>query len=372
MATTKEYNLNFGPQHPAAHGVLRLILSLEGETITNVDPNIGFLHRGVEKLAENLTYQQITPYIDRLDYISTLANEHCYILALEKLCGITPPERAQYIRVLFDEITRLLSHLIWLGSHALDIGAMSVFLYAMQEREKLLDCYEAMSGSRVHPNLYRIGGMRHDLPETMPDGTNFFNYLRDFLTELRKVLAELENMLTDNPIWKKRTIGIGVATKEQAIAHGFTGPMLRASGVNWDLRQQQPYAVYEQLQFNVPVKQAGDCYARYLVYLAEMQQSSRLIAQCTTWLENNPGPINTDNKIINIPAGEAYAAIEHPKGEFGIYINSQGENKPWRLRIRAASFPHLAAINMLAKGHMIADLAAIISSTNIILGEVDR
>jgi NADH-quinone oxidoreductase subunit D len=380
--------LNFGPQHPAAHGLLRLVLELDGEVVTNADPHIGFLHRGIEKLVEQKRYPQITGYLDRLDYVSAMCNEHCWMLALEKLLQIEVPIRAQYIRVLLDEVTRILNHLIWVGSHALDIGAMSVFLYTMQQREKLLDVYEAVSGSRMHPNYYRPGGLVKDLPEKMPDGILFFDYLDNFINLFPKTIADIESMLTDNRIWKKRTVGVGVIDSDKAIQLGFTGPMLRASGVDWDLRKQQPYAVYDKLDFKIPVATAGDCYARYLIHIEELHQSVFIMQQCTNWLRKNNGPV-INNKYdldlmkksdrfkyfevgYNIPGGEVYTAIERPKGEFGVYLIADGSNKPYRVKIRAGSFPHLAGINELVKGHMIADVAAIVSSIDVMFGEIDR
>jgi NADH-quinone oxidoreductase subunit D len=368
------YVLNFGPQHPAAHGLLRLVLQLDGEVIKNADPHIGFLHRGIEKLIEQKTYSQIIGYVDRLDYVAAMSNEHCWMLALEKLLRIEVPIRVQYIRVLLDEMTRILSHLLWVGSHALDIGAMSVFLYAMQQREKLIDVYEAVSGSRMHPNYYRPGGLAQDLPASMPDGVLFLDYLMNFTKELPKTIDDIETMLTDNRIWKKRTVGVGVVDADKAIALGFTGPMLRGSGVDWDLRKKQPYAVYDKLEFAVPIGKAGDCYSRYLVHVEEMRQSVKIMQQCVNWLRVNKGVVTSKAMSLNkkVLAGEVYAAIEHPKGEFGIYLIADGTNKPYRVKFRAASFPHLAGINELAKGHMIADVAAIISSTDILFGEIDR
>lgn len=383
-----EYILNFGPQHPAAHGLLRLVLQLDGEVVAHADPHIGFLHRGIEKLVENKRYPQINGYVDRLDYVAALSNEHCWILALEKLLQIEAPIRAQYIRVLLDEVTRILSHLLWVGAHALDIGAMSVFLYTMQQREKLLDVYEAVSGSRMHPNYYRPGGLANDLPDVMPNGEKFLDYLSAFTSELLKVLAEIESMLTNNSIWKKRTVGIGVVSSEQAIALGFTGPMLRASGVDWDLRRDKPYSVYSKLDFAVPVEQAGDCYARYLVHIAELKQANGIMRQCIEWLRVNNGSILADDSVaavnspidhykfygngFKVPAGETYTAVEHPKGEFGVYLIADGSNAPYRVKFRAAGFPHLAGINHLVKGHMLSDVAAVISSIDVLFGEIDR
>lgn len=417
MAEIRNYTMNFGPQHPAAHGVLRLVLELDGEVIEHADPHIGLLHRATEKLAEHKTYLQALPYMDRLDYVSMMCNEHAYVLAIEKLLGITPPPRAQYIRVLFDEITRILNHLLWLGAHALDVGAMSIFLYAFREREDLMDCYEATSGARLHAAYYRPGGVYRDLPETMPQYTpsrfknekeikelnearsgTLLDFVENFAARFPTRVDDYETLLTDNRIWKQRTVDIGVVSAERAIALGFTGPMLRGSGVEWDLRKKQPYAVYEKMDFDIPVGKNGDCYARYLVRMAEMRQSNRIIQQCVAWLRDNPGPVIVDNhKVappsresmktnmeelihhfklftegIHVPPGETYAAVEHPKGEFGIYLLSDGANKPYRLKIRAPGFPHLAAMNELAKGHMIADAVAIIGSMDIVFGEIDR
>ena len=416
MAEIRNYTMNFGPQHPAAHGVLRLVLELDGEVIQRADPHIGLLHRGTEKLAENRTYLQTVPYMDRLDYVSMMANEHAYVLAIEKLLNIDVPIRAQYIRVMFDEITRILNHLLWLGAHALDVGAMTVFLYAFREREDLFDCYEAASGARMHAAYYRPGGVYRDLPDRMPqyestfknkkelDGLNqnrsgsLLDFIEDFANRFPKYVDEYETLLTDNRIWKQRTVGIGVVDPDRAIALGMTGPMLRGSGIAWDLRKKQPYEVYEQLDFDIPVGMNGDCYDRYLVRIEEFRQSNRIIKQCIDWLRKNPGPVISDNHKVapppraamkedmeamihhfklftegfHIPPSEAYAAVEHPKGEFGIYLISDGANKPYRLKIRAPGFPHLAALDEMTRGHMIADLVAIIGTQDIVFGEIDR
>lgn len=413
----RNYTFNFGPQHPAAHGVLRLILEVDGETIVRADPHIGLLHRATEKLAESKPYNHSIGYMDRLDYVSMMSNEHCYVLAIEKLLGVEPPVRAQYIRVMFDEITRILNHLLWLGAHALDIGAMTVFLYCFREREDLIDCYEAVSGSRMHATYYRPGGVYRDLPLTMPQYKpskwhnekavakmnenregSLLDYIWNFTERFPKHVDEYETLLTDNRIWKQRTVDIGVISPERAIAMGFTGPNLRGSGVPWDLRRKQPYAVYDRLDFDIPVGTNGDTYSRYLVRIDEMRQSNRIIRQCVEWLRNNPGPVIIDNQKIAppdrvtmktsmeamihhfklmtegyaLPEGEAYAAIEHPKGEFGIYLVSDGANKPYRLKIRAAGFPHLAALEELVKGYMIADVVTVLSSIDIVFGEIDR
>ena len=409
--------MNFGPQHPAAHGVLRLVLELDGEVIERADPHIGLLHRATEKLAEHKTYIQSVPYMDRLDYVSMMCNEHAYVMAIEKMLGLEVPIRAQYIRVMFDELTRILNHLLWLGAHALDIGAMTVFLYAFREREDLMDCYEAVSGARMHAAYYRPGGVYRDLPERMPHymATKIHNasatrrlnenrqgslldFIEDFTRRFPGYVDEYETLLTDNRIWKQRTVGIGVVSPERALALGFTGPMLRGSGVEWDLRKKQPYEVYDQLAFDIPVGVTGDCYDRYLVRIEEMRQSNRIVQQCITWLRQNPGPVITDNhkfappsrvemkenmeelihhfklftEGFHIPPGEAYAAVEHPKGEFGIYMISDGANKPYRLKIRAPGYPHLAALDEMARGHMIADVVAIIGTQDIVFGEIDR
>lgn len=417
MANIENYTINFGPQHPAAHGVLRLVLELDGEVITRGDPHVGLLHRATEKLAESKPYNQSIGYMDRLDYVSMMCNEHAYVLAIEKLLGITPPIRAQYIRVMFDEITRILNHLLWLGAHGLDIGAMTVFLYCFREREDLMDVYEAVSGARMHATYYRPGGVYRDLPDKMPkyeqvkwkseketrrlnanrEGS-VLDFLWDFTKRFPALVDEYETLLTDNRIWKQRTVDIGVVSPERAIALGFTGPMLRGSGVEWDLRKKQPYEVYENLNFKIPVGTNGDCYDRYLVRVEEMRQSNHIIKQCIQWLKLNPGPVMLhDNKITPpsrsamkkdmeslihhfklftegycIPEGEAYAAVEHPKGEFGIYMISDGANKPYRLKIRAAGFAHLAALDEMIRGHMIADVVAILSSQDIVFGEIDR
>ena len=417
MAEIKNYTMNFGPQHPAAHGVLRLVLEMDGEVIQRADPHIGLLHRATEKLAENRTYLQSVPYMDRLDYVSMMVNEHAFVMTIEKIINIKVPIRAQYIRVLFDEITRILNHLLWLGAHALDVGAMTVFLYAFREREDLFDCYEAVSGARMHAAYYRPGGVYRDLPDLMPqyqaannkskkemDRLNnnrqgsLLDFIEDFSNRFPTYVDEYETLLTDNRIWKQRTVGIGVVTPERAIALGMTGPMLRGSGVEWDLRRKQPYEVYDKMKFNIPVGKEGDCYDRYLVRMEEMRESNKIIKQCISWLRDNPGPvISKDHKVapprrqemkedmeamihhfklftegFHIPEGEAYCAVEHPKGEFGTYIISDGANKPYRLKIRAPGFPHLAALNEMTQGHMLSDLVAIIGTQDIVFGEIDR
>jgi NADH-quinone oxidoreductase subunit D len=416
MAEIRNYTLNFGPQHPAAHGVLRLVLELDGEVIQRADPHIGLLHRATEKLAEHKTFLQSVPYMDRLDYVSMMCNEHAYVLAIEKLLGIEVPERAKYIRTLFDEVTRILNHLLWLGAHGLDIGAMTVFLYCFREREDLMDAYEAVSGARMHAAYYRPGGVYRDLPDVMPQYLvsrkneralealnrnrqgSLLDFLDDFTGRFPQCVDDYETLLTENRIWKQRTVGIGVVPPERALALGFTGPMLRGSGIAWDLRKKQPYEVYGKLDFDIPIGKNGDCYDRYLVRIEEMRQSNRIVRQCVDWLRENPGPVMVDNHKIappargemklnmeelihhfklftegmHVPEGEAYAAVEAPKGEFGIYLISDGANKPYRLKIRAPGFPHLASLDEMARGHMIADAVAIIGTQDIVFGEIDR
>ena len=417
MAEIKNYTLNFGPQHPAAHGVLRLVLELDGEVIQRADPHIGLLHRATEKLAEQKTYLQSVPYMDRLDYVSMMSNEHAYVMAIEKLLGIEVPLRAQYIRVMFDEITRILNHLLWIGAHGLDVGAMAVFLYAFREREDLMDCYEAVSGARMHAAYYRPGGVYRDLPDTMPQYSasiirnektirqlnenrqgSLLDFIEDFTNRFPGYVDEYETLLTDNRIWKQRLVGIGVVSPERAKAMGFTGPMLRGSGIAWDLRKKQPYEVYDLLDFDIPIGVNGDCYDRYLIRVEEMRQSNRIIKHCVEWLRNNPGPVMTDNHKVappsrvnmksnmeelihhfklftegfHVPEGEAYVGIEHPKGEFGIYLISDGANKPYRMKIRAPGYAHLQGLDEMAKGHMIADAVTIIGTQDIVFGEIDR
>ena len=417
MAEIKNYTLNFGPQHPAAHGVLRLVLEMDGETIVRADPHIGLLHRGTEKLAESKPYNQSIGYMDRLDYVSMMCNEHSYVLAMEKMLKLEVPARAQYIRVMFDEITRILNHLLWIGAHALDIGAMSMFLYAFREREDLMDCYEAVSGARLHATYYRPGGVHRDLPSRMPqhEQTTFrskkqinernanrqgslLDFIEDFTQRFPACVDEYETLLTDNRIWKQRTVDIAIVDPERALQLGFTGPMLRGSGIAWDLRKHQPYEVYDKLKFDIPVGTNGDCYDRYLVRVEEMRQSNAIIKQCVAWLRENSGPVlAADHKVTPpsrvamkdnmeslihhfklftegfcIPAGEAYAAVEHPKGEFGIYLVSDGANKPYRIKIRAPGFAHLSALDEMVKGHMLADVVAVIGTQDIVFGEVDR
>jgi NADH-quinone oxidoreductase subunit D len=417
MAEIRNYTMNFGPQHPAAHGVLRLVLELDGEVIQRADPHIGGCHPATEKLAETRTYIQTVPYMDRLDYVSMMSNEHAYVMAIEKLVGVDVPIRAQYIRVMFDEITRVLNHLMWIGSHALDVGAMTVFLYAFREREDLMDMYEAVSGARMHAAYYRPGGVYRDLPDKMPNYApstvrsaqkvrelnenrqgSLLDFIEDFTQRFPKYVDDYETLLTDNRIWKQRTVGIGVVTPERAQALGFTGPMLRGSGIAWDLRKKQPYETYDQLDFDIPIGTNGDCYDRYLVRIQEFRESNKIIKQCVDWLRKNPGPVITANhkvappsrvemkenmeELIHhfklftegmfVPQGEVYCAVEHPKGEFGIFLMSDGANKPWRMKIRAPGFAHLAAMDEMARGHMIADVVAIIGTMDIVFGEIDR
>lgn len=417
MAELHNYTLNFGPQHPAAHGVLRLVLEMDGEVIQRADPHIGLLHRATEKLAESKPYNQSIGYMDRLDYVSMMSNEHAYVLAIEKLLGIEVPLRAQYIRVMFDEITRILNHLLWLAGHGLDIGAMTMFLYCFREREDLMDIYEAVSGARLHATYYRPGGVYRDLPDRMPkyetskwhnqkdvDRMNenrqgsVLDFIWDFTERFPAHVDEYETLLTDNRIWKQRTVGIGVVSPERAKNLGFTGPMLRGSGVEWDLRKKQPYEVYDRLDFDIPVGTNGDTYDRYLVRVEEFRQSNRIIRQCVEWLRNNHGAVMVeDHKIVPpkrktmkhdmealihhfklftegfcVPEGQAYSAVEHPKGEFGIYLVSDGANKPYRVKIRAPGFAHLSALDEMSNGHMLADVVAIIGTQDIVFGEVDR
>jgi len=417
VAEIRNYTMNFGPQHPAAHGVLRLVLELDGEVIQRADPHIGLLHRATEKLAEHKTFIQSVPYMDRLDYMSMMCNEHAYVMAIERLIGIEVPIRAQYIRVLFDEITRILNHLLWLGAHGLDCGAMTVFLYCFREREDLMDAYEAVSGARMHAAYYRPGGVYRDLPDRMPQYDalrsknaaqikrlnadrqgSLLDFLEAFTERFPGYVDDYETLLTENRIWKQRTVGIGVVSPERALALGFTGAMLRGSGIEWDLRKKQPYEVYDRLEFGIPVGVNGDCYDRYLVRVEEMRQANRIMKQCIDWLRKNPGPVMTDNhkvappsrlemkegmeqlihhfKLVtegmHVPEGEVYAAIEAPKGEFGIYLVSDGANKPYRMKIRPPAFAHLAALDEMSRGHMLADAVAIIGTQDIVFGEVDR
>jgi len=417
VAEIQSFTMNFGPQHPAAHGVLRLVLEMDGEVILNADPHVGLLHRGTEKLAESKPFNQSIGYMDRLDYVSMMCNEHGYVLAIEKLLDVEVPIRAQYIRVMFDEITRILNHLMWLGAHGLDIGAMTMFLYCFREREDLMDCYEAVSGTRMHATYYRPGGVYRDLPERIPEyepnkwrskkdiarlnknrGGSFLDFIEDFTRRFPGRIDEYETLLTDNRIWKQRTVNIAVVTPERALQLGFSGPMLRGSGIEWDLRKKQPYETYADVDFDIPVGVNGDCYDRYLVRIEEMRQSNGIVKQCVDWLRNHPGPVMVDDPKVappervnmkddmeslihhfklftegyTVPAGEAYAAIEHPKGEFGVYIVSDGANKPYRLKIRAPGFAHISAMHEMVVGHMLADVVAVIGTQDIVFGEIDR
>ena len=417
MQEIKNYTINFGPQHPAAHGVLRLVLELDGEVIQRADPHVGLLHRGTEKLAESKPFNQSIGYMDRLDYVSMMCNEHAYVRAIETLLGIEAPIRAQYIRTMFDEITRILNHLMWIGSNALDLGAMAVFLYAFREREELMDCYEAVSGARMHATYYRPGGVYRDLPAQMPkykesrwhkgddlkqrnewrEGS-MLDYLEAFAKDFPSKVDEYETLLTDNRIWKQRTVGIGVVPPEQALAWGMTGPMLRGSGVEWDLRKKQPYAMYGKMDFDITVGVNGDCYDRYLVRVEEMRQSNRIIAQCVEWLKKNPGDVIVRNFKVappkreemkddmealihhfklftegySVPAGETYAAVEAPKGEFGCYLISDCANKPFRVKLRAPGFAHLSSMDSIVRGHMLPDVVAMIGTYDVVFGEIDR
>ncbi len=417
MPEIQNYTVNFGPQHPAAHGVLRMVLELDGEVVQRADPHIGFLHRATEKLAESKTWIQSLPYMDRLDYMSMMCSEHAYCLAIEKMLGVEVPVRAQYIRVMFDEITRILNHLLWIGAHGLDVGAMTMMLYAMREREDLVDCYEAVSGTRWHAAYYRPGGVYRDLPDSMPQykpskwkseakvrklnevrSGSLLDFLDDFITRFPKIVDDYETLLTDNRIWKQRLVNVGILSPERALQLGCTGAMLRGSGIAWDLRKKQPYAVYDKLDFDIPVGVTGDSYDRYLVRVYEMRQAARIIRQCIDWLRLNPGPVMSDNhKVsppsreqmktnmeelihhfklcsegIHVPVGQVYSAVEHPKGEFGIYLISDGANKPYRMKIRAPGYVHLSTMDELARGHMIADVVTLMGTIDIVFGEIDR
>jgi NADH-quinone oxidoreductase subunit D len=413
----RNYTMNFGPQHPAAHGVLRLVLEMDGETVVRADPHIGLLHRGTEKLAESKPFNQSIGYMDRLDYVSMMCNEHAYVRSIETLMGIEVPERAQYIRTMFDEITRILNHLMWIGSNALDLGAMAVFLYAFREREELMDVYEAVSGARMHATYYRPGGVYRDLPDHMSQYRespwhkgkdlkrlnswregSMLDFIEAFANDFPSKVDEYEELLTNNRIWKQRTVGIGVISPEKAQAWGMTGVMLRGSGIEWDLRKKQPYAKYAEVDFDIPVGVGGDCYDRYLVRVEEMRQSNRIIQQCVKWLKANPGPVIVQNYKVappsrvgmkedmealihhfklftegyGVPAGETYAAVEAPKGEFGCYLVSDGANKPFRVHLRAPGFAHLSSMDATVSGHMLADVVAMIGTYDLVFGEVDR
>ncbi len=382
--------INFGPQHPAAHGVLRLVLEMDGETVVRADPHVGLLHRGTEKLIEYKTYMQAVPYFDRLDYVSPMCEEHAFALAVEKLLDIEAPERAQWIRVLFAEITRVLNHLLNVTTYALDVGAITPSLWGFEEREKLMEFYEAASGARLHSNYFRPGGVSRDLPEGLTDR------IAKWADGFPKFVDDLEELLTTNRIWKQRLVDVGKMTAEEALAWGFTGPCLRASGVPWDLRRSQPYDKYAEVEFDVPVGRNGDCYDRYLVRMEEMRQSVRIIHQCLEKMR--PGPIKVQDRKFSpprrtemkrsmealihhfklytegyhVPAGTTYTVVESPKGEFGVYLVADGTNRPYRCKIRPTGFAHLQAIETMAKGHMLADTVAIIGSLDLVFGEVDR
>jgi len=386
----KTTTINFGPQHPAAHGVLRLVLEMDGEIVERADPHIGLLHRGTEKLIEYKTYLQAVPYFDRLDYVSPMNQEHAFALATEKLLGIEVPRRGQFIRVLFAEITRILNHLLNVTTFAMDVGALTPALWAFEEREKLMEFYEGVSGARMHAAYFRPGGVARDMPAGMAKAID------DYVDTLPRIIADIEHLLNENRIFKQRTVDIGMISAEDAIDWGFSGPMLRSAGVAWDLRKSQPYDVYGEMDFDIPVGKTGDCFERYMVRLEEMRQSIRIIKQC---IANLPGgPVKTtDPKVApptrgemkssmealihhfklytegyHVPAGEAYAAVEAPKGEFGVLLVSDGSNKPYRCRIRGPGFLHLSATDFLCKGHMLADAAAIVGSMDIVFGEIDR
>ena len=386
----KNFNFNFGPQHPAAHGVLRLVLEMDGEICERADPHIGLLHRGTEKLIEHKSYLQALPYFDRLDYVSAMGQEHCFSLAVEKLLNCEVPLRGQYIRVLFHEITRVLNHLLQVSANALDIGAMTPFLWMFEEREKLMEFYERVSGARLHAAYIRPGGVHKDLPDGLSED------IADWADNFPKVIEDVETLLTDNRIWKQRNVDIGVVTKEQALDWGFTGVMLRGSGVPWDLRKSQPYDVYDRMNFDIPVGKNGDCFDRYLIRLEEMRQSIRIIGQCLSEIPS--GPVTVENNKISppkradmktsmealihhfklytegyhVPPGETYTAVEAPKGEFGLFLVSDGSNKPYRCKIRAPGFAHLQGLDFMVKGHQLADVVACIASMDIVFGEVDR
>jgi len=389
-AEIKNLTLNFGPQHPAAHGVLRMVMEMDGEIVERIDPHIGLLHRGTEKLIEYKTYLQAMPYFDRLDYVAPMCQEHAFVLAAEKLLGIAPPARAQYVRVLFAEISRILNHLLNAPALAMDVGAMTPMLWAFEEREKLMEFYEGTCGARLHAAYFRVGGVHQDMPAGMGDD------ILAWADAFPKFLDDMETLLNENRIFKQRTVDIGVVSEEEAMAWGFSGPMLRASGVPWDLRKSQPYDVYDEMDFDIPIGKNGDCYDRYLIRVEEMRQSVRIVRQC---IENMPdGPVMTeDGKVgppsrgemkrsmealihhfklytegVHVPAGETYTAVEAPKGEFGVYLVADGTNKPYRCKIRAPGFAHLAAMDFMCKGHMLADSVAVLGSMDVVFGEIDR
>ena len=387
---SRSFSINFGPQHPAAHGVLRMVLELDGEVVKRVDPHIGLLHRGTEKLIEHKTYMQAMPYLDRLDYVAPMNQEHAFVIAVEKLLGLQVPRRAQYIRVLYDEIGRLLSHLLNVTTQAMDVGALTPPLWGFEEREKLMVFYERASGSRMHANYYRVGGVHQDLPQELLDD------IHQFCREFPRVVDDLETLLTDNRIFKQRNVDIGIVTREEALAWGMSGVMLRSTGLAWDLRRAQPYASYNDFEFKIPIGKNGDCYDRYLMRIEEMRESTKIMMQCIEKMPKGPvtpaahrvvPPKRADMKHsmealiqhfklytegFHVPAGEVYAAVEAPKGEFGVYLVSDGSNKPYRCKFRAPGFPHLHAIDHISRGHMLADVSAILGSLDIVFGEIDR
>ncbi|HEX7758836.1 MAG TPA: NADH-quinone oxidoreductase subunit D [Caulobacteraceae bacterium] len=388
----RKFNINFGPQHPAAHGVLRLVLELDGELVERVDPHIGLLHRGTEKLMESRPYTQNTPYFDRLDYVAPMNQEHAFVMAIEKLMGLEVPIRGQLIRVMYNEIGRVLNHLLNVTTQAMDVGALTPPLWGFEEREKLFVFYERASGARMHANYFRPGGVRQDLPPELVQD------IEDWAINFARPLADIDKLITGNRIFKQRNVDIGVVSKQQAIDWGFTGVMIRGSGIAWDLRRNQPYECYDQLEFDIPLGVNGDCYDRYLCRMEEMRQSVRIILQCTERLKKTPGlALSDDHKVspprrgemkrsmealihhfklytegFHVPTGEVYAAVEAPKGEFGVYLVADGTNKPYRCKIRAPGFPHLAAMDWMNRGHMLADVSAILGSLDIVFGEIDR
>lgn len=386
----QNFTINFGPQHPAAHGVLRLLLELDGEVVERADPHIGFLHRGTEKLLEHKTYLQGVPYFDRLDYMSMMSEEHTWVLAVERLMGIKAPPRAEYIRVIFAELTRMLNHLLFLAAHGLDVGAMTMFIYAFREREEIIDMYEAVSGARIHAAYFRPGGVARDLPEGLAER------IKDFTDSFPSKIDEYETLLTNNRIWKQRLVDVGIVSKEDALDMGFVGPMLRGSGVAWDLRKAEPYDAYDRIDFDIPVGKNGDSYDRYLIRVDELRQSNEIIRQCLEKME--PGPVRYDDYKVSVPlrkdmhggmeglihhfkqysegfeapVGEVYVGTESPKGELGVYIISHGGNKPYRVKIRAAGYNHLQAMKSMAVGHMLTDVTTLVGSIDIVFGEIDR
>ncbi len=388
--TIKTLTMNFGPQHPAAHGVLRMVMEMDGEVVVRLDPHIGLLHRGTEKLIEYKTYLQAIPYFDRLDYVAPMCQEHAFVLAAEKLLGVEVPERGQYMRVLFAEISRLLNHLLNVPAYGLDVGAMTPMLWAFEEREKLMEFYESVCGARLHAAYYRVGGVHQDMPAGMADK------IAEWADGFPKFMDDMESLLTENRIFKQRSVDIGIITPEDALAWGCSGPVLRGSGIAWDLRKAQPYDVYDRMDFDVPVGKTGDCYSRYLVRVEEMRQSLRIVKQCLAEMPEGP-VMTTDGKVgppgrgdmkrsmealihhfklytegFHVPAGETYTAVEAPKGEFGVYLVSDGTNKPYRCKIRAPGFAHLQAMDYVCKGHMLADSVAVLGAMDVVFGEIDR